>query len=298
MTIVSSIPVSKRALCAGCGTAVWRSSTSAVVQYCLTCRRAGAAPSSAAHGTTGRYKLGCRCRVCKDGVNERQRVYAATRTAQGRPLSQSRRTVPRVCEMCRVEFGARVDAVKAGRGRFCSVICRNRVSSGWSTSRDVVLYVPPPKPIPTWSGVVVPSSQGFSAGRCDECGDEFVRQGRTSFCSRRCRDRAGRRRHRLGRGKFSVSSQVRYEIYERDGWVCQLCFDPVDPSVDTLDRWGHTLDHIIPQSHQLVPDHSPQNLRLAHRICNSLRGDGTEEVDYGSQVEGGRPRRGRASASA
>jgi 5-methylcytosine-specific restriction endonuclease McrA len=70
-----------------------------------------------------------------------------------------------------------------------------------------------------------------------------------------------------------VPPQVRLAIYERDGWVCQLCHEPVDPDLDQSDVWGATLDHIECQSWALIPDHRPTNLRLAHRWCNSARGD-------------------------
>lgn len=68
----------------------------------------------------------------------------------------------------------------------------------------------------------------------------------------------------------------RLAIYERDGWVCQLCMEPTDRdlmSTDPRNDWAPSLDHIEPQSHALIPDHSPANLRLAHRWCNSVRGD-------------------------
>lgn len=71
----------------------------------------------------------------------------------------------------------------------------------------------------------------------------------------------------------SVPRAVRLEVYERDGWVCQLCDGPVDRDAHYLDPWSPTLDHIECQSWVLVPDHSPENLRLAHRWCNSVRGD-------------------------
>jgi len=70
-----------------------------------------------------------------------------------------------------------------------------------------------------------------------------------------------------------VPPKVRRAIYERDGWMCQLCDDPVDPDLGQSDLWGPTLDHIVCQSWGEEPDHSPGNLRLAHRWCNSVRGD-------------------------
>ena len=73
-----------------------------------------------------------------------------------------------------------------------------------------------------------------------------------------------------GHGHF-LPRAVRLAIYERDGWVCQLCGGPVDAALSPNDRMGATLDHVVPQSVRV--DHSSANLRLAHRACNSARGN-------------------------
>lgn len=116
--------------------------------------------------------------------------------------------------------------------------------------------------------------QFLVAGPCSWCDENFTAtasEGATSprFCSKRCLKDADRSR----RGRFVVPRSVRQQIYVRDGFVCQLCKVAVDMTLGSSDTWGATLDHVIPQSHQLVPDHSPANLRLAHRYCNSIRGD-------------------------
>jgi 5-methylcytosine-specific restriction endonuclease McrA len=72
-----------------------------------------------------------------------------------------------------------------------------------------------------------------------------------------------------------VTRATRLAVYERDGWICQLCFEPVDPNLPHLDNWAATLDHIVCRAWTDEPDHSPENLRLAHRWCNSVRGDET-----------------------
>jgi len=48
---------------------------------------------------------------------------------------------------------------------------------------------------------------------------------------------------------------------------------PVDAALPPNDRWAATLDHIECQSWALMADHSEANLRLAHRMCNSIRSD-------------------------
>ena len=122
---------------------------------------------------------------------------------------------------------------------------------------------------PPLNGVV------FVFGDCRWCGESFLAlagswETRSLYCSTSCAGNAGKHR----RGRFVIPATVRREIYERDGWVCQLCDDPVDPSLDSSDMWAATLDHIVPRSLQLVPDDSPSNLQLAHRWCNSVKGDG------------------------
>lgn len=61
--------------------------------------------------------------------------------------------------------------------------------------------------------------------------------------------------------KFLVS-----EIYNRDGWVCQLCHKKVNKKLRHPNPLSASLDHIIPLSKG--GEHSRQNTHLAHLICN------------------------------
>lgn len=109
-------------------------------------------------------------------------------------------------------------------------------------------------------------------GSCDYCGEYFARKGMASgYCTKKCRRKDLR--------TAWVTTIRRHRLYERDNWTCQICLEPVDREADYLDPWSPTLDHIEPQSHALVPDHSDANLRTAHRWCNSVRGDLTYYTD-------------------
>lgn len=95
------------------------------------------------------------------------------------------------------------------------------------------------------------------------------------YCSRRCSAKYYQQDARRRSGRFVIADRVRFEIYERDGWLCQLCFEPTSRRYEHDDPWSPTLDHIIHRSKGGADD--PENLRLAHSMCNSIRGD--EEVE-------------------
>lgn len=72
-----------------------------------------------------------------------------------------------------------------------------------------------------------------------------------------------RRAERLRKAKRAPID--REAIFERDGWLCGICGEPVEAG-------DATLDHIVPIS--LGGADESSNVRLAHSLCNSRRGDG------------------------
>lgn len=171
---------------------------------------------------------------------------------------------------------------------FCSARCVSRHSAGWSTCTDLVHVGPvpelvaPPTPttvvtLPKWWGVIV-------NGPCAWCGEVFTGlSSRSRYCSKRCGKDAAV--HRSGE-RFMVPPRFRYAIYQRDDWTCQLCFAAVDRDADPLSDWYPSLDHIVPQSRGGSDEWG--NLRLTHRWCNAIRGDGRWHSDFFKVVtEGG-----------
>lgn len=68
-----------------------------------------------------------------------------------------------------------------------------------------------------------------------------------------------------------IRPTVRRAVYERDGWRCGICQDPVDADlIGSRSMWRPSLDHIVPHIEGGTDD--PDNLRLAHFWCNSIRG--------------------------
>lgn len=127
---------------------------------------------------------------------------------------------------------------------------------------------------------------------CAECEDVFTvdrheapRSARTVYCSVPCRTRsrkrrwrerghkaAAKQRHRARKKAATVERFSVREIYERDGWICGICDEPVPRRrSSSTDPDSPTLDHIVPLARGGA--HSRANVQIAHRICNALKGD-------------------------
>lgn len=137
--------------------------------------------------------------------------------------------------------------------------------------------------------IVVGKRVGLVDYQCKECGKEYSRRPKANnkgFCSISCnmRHHANLRRiHVDKKTAHRVHSQRRrarlrgatvekfhaIEIYERDGWICGICTDPVDKKCQFPDKMSPTLDHIVALARGGA--HSRENTRCAHWICNSRK---------------------------
>ena len=85
-------------------------------------------------------------------------------------------------------------------------------------------------------------------------------------CSCRCND--GRVTEPQYRGRrWAV---VRAHVLERDGWVCQVCFESIDRYARPRTSRAAVVDHIRPCSDG-GDWYDPTNLRAAHHACNTVR---------------------------
>lgn len=78
------------------------------------------------------------------------------------------------------------------------------------------------------------------------------------------------RRKRLLAGAVQ-ETYTRLSVFEKDGWVCQLCGGAIDPSLPWPDRMAASVDHIVPIS--LGGDDTFDNVQAAHSGCNSSKGN-------------------------
>lgn len=61
------------------------------------------------------------------------------------------------------------------------------------------------------------------------------------------------------------------KLFDRDGGICWLCGKACDIEADPNSNNYPSIDHVVPIS--LGGKDEWQNIKLAHRICNSLRGN-------------------------
>lgn len=109
--------------------------------------------------------------------------------------------------------------------------------------------------------------------QCPICGNCFVAlNDNQKYCSYKCRDR----------NKWTMVDGYRYqfpldEVYKRDNGICYICGKVCDWN-DYAERNGMIIygdnypsrDHVIPKSKG--GGDSWDNIRLAHRLCNTHKG--------------------------
>lgn len=115
---------------------------------------------------------------------------------------------------------------------------------------------------------------------CERCGSTItsihyngpVRHKYCARCQREVESERSRQR-RLATSQI-VEEIVDYEVFERDGWICQICGESVDLVLRWPDRMSASIDHIIPITKGGI--HSNENVQLAHLSCNSRKGKRVE----------------------
>ena len=66
-------------------------------------------------------------------------------------------------------------------------------------------------------------------------------------------------------------------VFERDGWLCGICHEPVDREAKWPAPMSATIDHIVPLARgRGSPGHVYENVQCAHWRCNAVKNDGTK----------------------
>jgi 5-methylcytosine-specific restriction endonuclease McrA len=88
------------------------------------------------------------------------------------------------------------------------------------------------------------------------------------------------RRAKIKRKRLLASAEqddhTALEIFERDAWICQLCFEPIDAALKHPNVRAASRDHVVPIS--CGGDDTRENVQAAHYECNLRKGNRVEEV--------------------
>lgn len=285
-------------ICLSCGDAFEQVSRGRPRKYCRPCvgngyRRTG--PWTGADRTC----KGCgrtftprnvRQAYCESACKERHR--ASGRWA-ARVAAMEARAPRRPCAHCGKPFAY----VPKHRVKFCSLGCASRHSwlsrfrrvklcrIRWAECRCGATYVARPgythcRPLMSRNGHTYHSTYRRASHTivCADCGrSETAKQGVRIYC-RQCSevrrkesDRAQKDRRRARKRRLTVETVYRKRVFERDGWLCQLCRRPLRRDVAVPHPLAPTLDHIIPLARG--GEHSYRNVQAAHFICNSRKSD-------------------------
>jgi 5-methylcytosine-specific restriction endonuclease McrA len=63
------------------------------------------------------------------------------------------------------------------------------------------------------------------------------------------------------------------EVWIRDEGIRHICEVAIDPDLPWPHKFSKTLDHVVPLAKGGT--HQPENVRLAHAVCNSRKNDRT-----------------------
>lgn len=213
------------------------------------------------------------------------------------------------------EYGA--DFVQKGKALVCKRCEKRKTARRQAEQRRIAKEQAEVKAIERkWRRTLAPKADPYDemheaflnrAGVCEICGKPYTvrsyvescglkKAQDNGVCSAECRRVKNKRAVRASKKRRGVRDSHRrrakrngceYDpsvtlkrLVERDGLRCAICGKMCDPSDHSWGKYSGPLypsiDHIIPISHG--GGHVWENVQVAHIICNSYKGDHTEEA--------------------
>lgn len=242
------------------------------------------------------------CVRCGNPVPAERRQYCTARCQKkgekerAKARGYERRTAELVCFWCDRSYrGEKQPPGRASWATYCSAECL-AAGHSWKKGQHVCLVnwhdcsdcgakfirrrrrtrcdpcrqAGPRKPEPS-------GNARWIAGYCAECGDAFVCRGRYGirFCCTRCKNAAKGRDYAAKKRTAFVERVFRRKVFQRDGYVCQICRRPTSARWTEGDPLAPTLDHIQPINKG--GEHSYANTQCAHAVCNSRKQDNVDD---------------------
>lgn len=89
----------------------------------------------------------------------------------------------------------------------------------------------------------------------------------SGYACRVCQDNIPFKRRSLKQTGDKISID---KLGDRDGWICQICLESVDPKSRGTRPMSRSIDHVNPIS--MGGSHTWENVQLAHFSCNARKG--------------------------
>jgi DNA-directed RNA polymerase subunit RPC12/RpoP len=185
----------------------------------------------------------------------RPRRFRCQICSRTRPVRKRHGPIPRICRGCQLESRRRV--ARATYAQQVSPIRLSFVCPGCGQEFPLV-------------------RKGYSRRRCDPCALTHQNAHVAAWWKarpeqRQAKNRENKRRRRIARRDIRAERFADREIFDRDGWICGLCGEPVDRGTASPNGMTASLDHIIPLNRGGT--HTRLNTRCAHILCNSRKTD-------------------------
>lgn len=252
-------------VCLNCGEQFVSAAKGRKAEFCSTYCKEAHRREIKKQQPTGRY-----CLTCGNELSSRSKEYCFD--CINNPEVYTGKIEARPCVVCGNVFRPKIDSSVC-----CSSLCASKY------------------------GAILNAAGGDTSTikTCVVCGIEFhplaTHKNQKTCGSDKCQQRldimhktvTGKRKDIHGRRKAVIRGAEAEKIdvlfvFERDKWVCQICGQPVDPSIEYPDLRCKSIDHIVPLSKG--GKHTTENVQLAHLVCNISKGNRTcQEVDRANQ---------------
>lgn len=164
----------------------------------------------------------------------------------------------KTCVVCGEGFQASVMQQK-----YCSSQCKEALYAALSRSKNLANFIP----------------TTFACAECGAIVTTTIEHQRRTFCSDKCAAKSHKHDYEKRRSQQMIDCFVEpvglKTTFKSYKGICGICGLPVPERNDPSSDWGPTVDHIKPLSKG--GQHKKSNCQLAHRLCNSLKLDTTED---------------------
>lgn len=206
----------------------------------------------------------------------------AAKAKQAEQHNQDKKKPTRQCGHCGKDC-------ENARATYCSDACRKAVARKKQRCREKTQVGQKKYKCRTCaSWFVVPYGRKTRQYCSEQCkwDSEPARRKREKHLSKLKKDIDLRREHERKRRKWLSNGPgltlTPAQVFERDNWCCYICGDAVDPYATVPDHRAPTVDHVIALS--AGGEHSDDNVRCSHFICNVRKSSETAEKARGMVI--------------